>query len=107
MTLNKTSTELQAVSNNMVHHMCVKLLVNQGLNGSEANSLLDIEVYLPNPLDTNVVITASMCHGLSHEQTSLRILQQKQHCYFTLLFQSYWEVQVRKYFDCRELVKSS
>ncbi|MHA2810793.1 hypothetical protein [Vibrio atypicus] len=106
MTLNKTSTELQAVSNNLVHHMCVKLLVNQGLNESEANSLLDIELYLSNPLDTNVVITECMNQSLSHEQASLRILKQKQRGYFALLLHSYWEAEARKYFDCMEQVKS-
>ncbi|MFM2586989.1 hypothetical protein [Vibrio sp. TBV020] len=97
MTLTKIATEAQLISNNTLHHMCTRLLCDQGFSEPEAKNIIEVEVYLLSPKDLLDVREQTLKHELSLEQARLLVLKQKQRRYFLILLQQFWEAQAMKY----------
>lgn len=97
MQLPKNPIEAQPIPNDMLHHMSIKLLEDQGFNESEARKLIEVEIYLLSPRDTREVRNQVNRHGYTFEQATLQLLKQKQRHYFLILLQQFWEAQARKY----------
>ncbi|MFM2591323.1 hypothetical protein [Vibrio sp. TBV020] len=77
MQLPKNSIEAQLIPNNMLHHMSIKLLKEQGFNESEARKIIEVEIYLLSPRDTREVRNQVNRHEYTFEQAMLQVLKQK------------------------------
>ncbi|MFM2591277.1 hypothetical protein [Vibrio sp. TBV020] len=97
MPLPKNTIEAQLIPDNMLHHMCMKLLNDQGFNESEAKKIIEVEIYLLSPRDTREIRNQVNRHEHTFEQAMLQLLKQKQRHYFLILLQQFWEAQARKY----------
>ncbi|MFM2588185.1 hypothetical protein [Vibrio sp. TBV020] len=97
MPLPKNTIEARLIPNNMLHHMCMKLLNDQGFNESEARKIIEVEVYLLSPRDTRKIRNQVNRHEHTFEQATLLLLKQKQRHYFLILLQQFLDAQARKY----------
>lgn len=97
MELIKNIPEIQQVSKNILHHICIRLLNDQGFSNQEAKNILEVEAYLVSPKEVHYARNQVRLYGHSFKQVILQILKQKQRCYYLILLQQFWEARARKY----------
>lgn len=97
MQVLKNTIDAQLISNNVLHHMCVKLLNDQGFSDSEAKKIIEVEIYLLGPRDMREILNQVNQHEHTLEHAMIQFLNKKQRRYFLALLQQFLEAQVLKY----------